>query len=545
MAPEQFTVLGDLAYRSIKNFARLEDHGFLPEVVLGDPTWNDGWPGDKEGRVMLAYVLLGRLTHREPAFLDRYFRLLIPSLNADGYRGLPEPGVVDEQSLSGHNWLLRALLEHHLWKHDPASMNLARGIVENLYLPVSGKFADYPVDPALRTMEGRASGTLDGKIVCGWKTSTDIGCAFIALDALSQYHQITRDPRVESLICEMIDRFQTIDLVASSMQTHATLSALRGILRYSETTRREDLLDFAIRAFEQYLRLGLSECYANHNWFGRPLWTEPCAIVDSYIVAIELFQRTGQGRYADIANRIHHNAFLHAQRANGGFGCDSCVGSGEHPEILRSVILEAHWCCSMRGAEGLYAAARNAFFSKGDQLILINPFEGIFEAGGMRLQVTSGFPRDGILRVQMERIAEGARTLSVYLPSSDGLKVTIDGAETVATFIDHFATVALPEKSCFCVQVILPIGLEVRTPIGASTPPDLRTLWHGTLLLATPANESALRPLPSPDRLEYMGHGCYALDGQPMLSPVADQIDREDIPPMQVLFPFDKENHRR
>jgi len=540
MEPEQFTVLGNLAYRSIKNFARLEDHGFLPEIVLSDPTFNDGWPGDKEGRVMLAYVLLGRLTHREPAFLDRYYRLLVPSLNQDGYRGPIEPGVADEQGLAGHNWLMRALLEHHLWKHDSASMDLARGIVDHLYLPLSGRFADYPIDPALRTMEGRASGTLDGKIVCGWKTSTDIGCAFIALDALSQYHQITRDPRVESLIDEMIVRFQTIDLVASSMQTHATLSALRGILRYGETTGQKGLLDFAICAFEQYLNLGISECYANHNWFGRPLWTEPCAIVDSYIVAIELFKRTGQGRYADIANRIYHSAFLHAQRANGGFGCDSCVGCGEHPEILRCVIPEAHWCCSMRGAEGLYAAARNVFHSQGEQLILIHPIEGIFEAGRLRLQVTSGFPHSGNLCVQAERIAGGARTLSVYLPSSDGLRVTIDGSETTASFMDHFATVALPEESRFCVQLSLPIGLEVRAPINAGTRPDLRSLWHGTLLLATPTDESVIRPLPSPDSLEYMGQGCYALDGQPLLFPIADQIDQEGLKPMQVLFPIGK-----
>jgi hypothetical protein len=304
-------------------------------------------------------------------------------LNSDGYRGPIQPGVADEQALSGHNWLLRALMEYHLWKHDAASMNLARGIVENLYLPWREAYGlSHRPCPAF---DGRrASGTLDGKIVCGWKTSTDIGCAFISLDALSQYHQITRDPRVESLIDEMIVRFQTIDLVASSMQTHAALSALRGILRYSETTGREDLLDFAIRAFEQYLKLGISECYANHNWFGRPLWTEPCAIVDSYIVTIELCKRTGQGRYADIANRIYHSAFLHAQRANGGFGCDSCVGSGERPEILRSVIPEAHWCCSMRGAEGLYAAAGNVFLSQGERLILTHPVEGTFETGGLR-----------------------------------------------------------------------------------------------------------------------------------------------------------------
>jgi hypothetical protein len=154
--------------------------------------------------------------------------------------------------------------------------------------------------------------------------------------------------------------------------------------------------------------------------------------------------------------------------------------------------------------------------------------------------MTTDFPIDGNLCMQVERIAGGARTLSIYLPSSDGLNVTIDGAETPASFMDHFATVALPEESRFCVRLSLPIGLEVRAPVSASTPQDLRLLWHGTLLLATPADESALRPLPTPDRFEYMGQGCYALDGQPLLTPIADQIDREGLMPTQVLFPIDK-----
>lgn len=101
--------------------------------------------------------------------------------------------------------------------------------------------------------------------------------------------------------------------------------------------------------------------YANYNWFGRPYWTEPCAIVDSYMASMALFRLTQQSEYAVLANRIYYNALLASQRPNGGFGCDLCSGTEQSGRFVQANtdVYEAWWCCSMRGAEGLCSVAAN------------------------------------------------------------------------------------------------------------------------------------------------------------------------------------------
>lgn len=76
------------------------------------------------------------------------------------------------------------------------SLGFARGIVENLYLPLIGLYEKYPLERNASD-EGGVSGN-SGETTDGWKLSTDIGCAYMCLDGLSAYCEITRDDRVKS-----------------------------------------------------------------------------------------------------------------------------------------------------------------------------------------------------------------------------------------------------------------------------------------------------------------------------------------------------------
>lgn len=69
-------------------------------------------------------------------------------------------------------------------------------IVENLYLPLIGLYEKYPLERNASD-EGGVSGNSD-ETTGGWKLSTDIGCAYMCLDGLSAYCEITRDDRVKS-----------------------------------------------------------------------------------------------------------------------------------------------------------------------------------------------------------------------------------------------------------------------------------------------------------------------------------------------------------
>ena len=80
--------------------------------------------------------------------------------------------------------------------------------------------------------------------------------------------------------------------------------------------------------------------YSNFNWCGRPdTWTEPCCIVDSFLLAAQLEEITGDKRYLTLMNRIYFNSFRLAQRSNGGAGCNYCLTEENPRSPLRSVLL--------------------------------------------------------------------------------------------------------------------------------------------------------------------------------------------------------------
>jgi hypothetical protein len=105
---------------------------------------------------------------------------------------------------------------------------------------------------------------------------------------------------------------------------------------------------------------GMTKTYQNLNWWGRPdSWTEPCAIVDSLMLSLDLYRATEEEAYRTMAARIWHNGLAAAQRDNGGAGTDSIVAEGSGHKDLFAKSYEAAFCCSMRLAEGLWYISNN------------------------------------------------------------------------------------------------------------------------------------------------------------------------------------------
>ncbi|MBQ7379566.1 MAG: glycoside hydrolase family 127 protein [Clostridia bacterium] len=360
---------GDLAVRLARQIARLESDMYLPPLVFESQSI-DTWPGDWEGRAMLSQTLTAMATGREPAALDAAMEQLAKKLNGNGFLGrkLPHPQA-DEQQLSGHGWLLRALCAYYEYRKLDVTLFLIEGVVRNLFLPLRETYREYPTDPALRTGGGAESGHVFATSG-NWHLSTDTGCAYIPLDGLSHayciYPESPLKKQLGEMLEEMIDAFLALDPVGMKLQTHATLTATRGILRMYFANGNQKYLNAAKRIFDLYLAHGMTVNYENQNWFGRPEWTEPCAVVDSFMVAMQLYAATGDGRYLPVVNRILFNGMLRTQRSNGGFGCDSCVTDGD----LRTHGFEAWWCCSMRGGEGLSACARYAYIVSENTVIV-------------------------------------------------------------------------------------------------------------------------------------------------------------------------------
>ncbi|MFC5405173.1 hypothetical protein [Cohnella soli] len=496
---KEIKVYGDMYERAILNYDRLETEEYRCPRVFREGGYS--WPGDWEGRTILALVMLAQSTGREPLYLAEIMKWLPERLNAKGYFGtIHGEGLADEQQLSGHSWLLRAMAEHHLWKGDDASLRVLEDVVRHLLLPVRGLYNRYPIEAEARVTEkGEFGGEAIGSLLEGrageWYLSTDVGCAFILLDGATHAYQLLKWPELAELIEEMIANFRRIDLAGLSFQTHATLSALRGILRHYDTTGDASLLQLAQTVFSLYTREGMTENYANYNWFGRPEWTEPCAVVDSFIVAVELWKHTAEASYLELAQGILYNGLGYGQRPNGGFGCDCCAGA--HDEWLqpKTGLFEAYWCCSMRGGDGLSRAIGYGCFTDQERGAFALPFPQngqmrITLAGGqMTAMQTTAYPYEGTIRLEIRESTIGVPvTAKIFFPSwSDAKKarLKVNGQDAQPVFSAGFVEWTGIPMTGTVVEMSMPVELRWENTLNARSLPDRRSLYHGALMLGS------------------------------------------------------------
>lgn len=383
---------GELLRRMEANISRLEQSEYKLEYIHA----MDGsdWPGDYRGRTLLAMTQLSRTLGEKCSGLDALSEDTLIYLGKKGYGGSDvDLCAVNEQQLAGHSWLLRALLAYGEYASDHRFDEAAVRLFENLFLAVSGRFGTYPMPDTLQDVGG-PSGSILGTTVDNWLLSSDSGCVFIALDGLSDYYARTGDERARNVFDALNKRFLELDPVKVSFQTHATLTALRGLMRMYGITREACLLETSATRFEQYLKYALTLNYANYNWFGRPRWTECCAVVDSYILSMDLWREGLGDRYVEIAERILYNGLMAGQRPNGGFGSDCCLTPDgsitrlvPHPECY-----EAFWCCSMRGAEGLTRAALSSVHYDGHTIHITGWHPGRYMLDDICVEIRGNFP---------------------------------------------------------------------------------------------------------------------------------------------------------
>jgi uncharacterized protein len=536
-------VRGELLQRLYANLNRLEEARYQPEQVFVSIAESAGWDGDTEGRTILALTLAAQAAHRDPKYLPEIMRQLPAHLNAQGYLGTVHPdGVVVEQQLSGHGWLLRGLCEYYAWTGESAVLDEVERIVRALALPTRGRHRLYPLDPAQRVQTGSFAGTQQGRIG-NWVVSSDTGCDFIFLDGLTHAYQWLPSAPLQDLIEEMIARFLEMDLVALKVQTHATLTALRSLLRYYETMGRPDLLRAVQQRFDLYRSVAMTENYENYNWFERPEWTEPCAVIDSFIVAVSLWRFTGQIEYLELAHAIYYNGLGVEQRYNGGFGCNTCAGVGN--PYLSVATNEAHWCCTMRGGEGLARAAQYAFFVEEDEVVV--PFFHESTAtlslalGQVTLRETTAYPSEG--RVKLEVLAsnlKGQLTLRLCTPTwTENPVVRLNGQPVAVRREAGFIVLQPSLASGDVIEYTFGLKLAARAPHNPHSLPGYHVWQYGPLVLGYEGCE-AMRLSPDAN-LVAEGAATFRVAGQDIhLAPLYHRMDvgvwQENGYRRQVLF---------
>ena len=357
-----------------RSFIRLSDDIYSINRIWQNENYD--WPGDFEGRALLAFVCLYEITNQKIPCMDEMINNLSKHLNEEGYMGKIANGIADEQQLSGHSWLLRGLCEYYNAFKDEKALKYANKIIKNLYLHLIDLYKNYPINRN-ENNEGGVSGSTY-KTINSWKLSSDIGCAYMCLDGLTAYYEITKDDEVKKVIDLLINGFINLDRLALKCQTHATLTGVRGIMRLYKITNEKKYLDYVIKIFDFYIKCGMTLNYENFNWFNKnDSWTEPCAVVDSFILSLYLYEITNEKNYQILASRIWLNGLLFCHRENGGAGPNTCV-SLKQP-YLNISMYEAFFCCSMRYCEGLKYAWQYEHIITSDDKIAKDEYGRVFK----------------------------------------------------------------------------------------------------------------------------------------------------------------------
>lgn len=357
-----------------RSFKRLSDDIYSINKIWQNENYD--WPGDFEGRALLAFVCLYEMTNQKIPCMDEMINDLAKHLNKDGYMGKITNGIADEQQLSGHSWLLRGLCEFYNAFKDEKALKYANKIIKNLYLPLIDLYKNYPINRNENNAGGVSGKTY--KAINNWKLSSDIGCAYMCLDGLTAYYEITKDNDVKKAIDLLINGFINLDRLSLKCQTHATLTGARGIMRLYKVTNEKKYLDYVIEIFDFYIKHGMTLTYENFNWFNKnDSWTEPCAVVDSFILSLYLYEITKEKRYQVLASRIWFNGLLFCHRENGGAGPNTCVNLKQ--PYLNISMYEAFFCCSMRYCEGLKYAWQYEYIITSDDKITKDEYGRVFK----------------------------------------------------------------------------------------------------------------------------------------------------------------------
>jgi DUF1680 family protein len=289
------------------------------------------------------------------------------------------------------------------------------------------------------------------------------------------------------------------------------------MLRYYKLTGDNSLLQVAKQTYEAYIKRATTENYENYNWFGRPEWTEPCAVLDSYMVAVQLWMFTGNPDYLSDAQKIYYNGICFEQRVNGGFGTSQCCGAPDRKSVAVDAY-EASHCCTMRGGEALSSAVQYSAFIKGNRIFLTNLIAGDYTLqlhdGNVQFSVDTDYPFTNGAQLLFNERATNLE-LSFFRPAwMIDVKLLLNGKET--TFKEENGFVIFsgsPEKG----DVLSIVFEQKMIAINAENPNSMQGVHKymaGPLLLGVQDGVNINLPKNAP--IVKTGRHSYRVGEQPM-----------------------------
>jgi len=497
---------------------------YTPEHILTlnystEPS-DHAFPGDTIGRFLTSATLLSRALHQpEPDNLKKVMAALPSMLNQEGYVGWVLPkDKADETGMANVQWS-NGLTEYYLWTHDQAALQMNQNVFQNIILPVQEAFYYY-----------YSSEKQDNKIQ--WVHCTgDTSQAFGIIDPATRGYPLFPSPALKAEIDELIRLYQKIDQVEIKAQIHSVLFTTRGILRWYELHGNPSHLQFAESLYKNYRQLAMTENYENYNWFGRPEWTEGCAIVDSLTVTLKLWQLTGKIEYLEDAHLILFNGLLANQQGDGGdFGINTCTGPNDNVFLQHKGA--APWCCSVWGGKGFARVMQYSQFLKEDGLIVTifgnNTVTARLPDGTLTLRQTTAYPYEGNVRFEvLSSRSQQEQELLVSLPSwliPETLTVMVNGRKIEPAIRDSFLSLRRSMQQGDQIEIRFGQSFRCAALLYPDRKPGYHRYLYGPLVLGLDSEKE--QSLPKETAFEASGSGCYRAKSQNFtLVPVCDLMD--------------------
>lgn len=298
-------------------------------------------------------------------------------------------------------------------------------------------------------------------------------------------------------------------------KAYEMMSCFEGLLEYyritGEETWKTAVVNFAERVHNSDITIiGCAGCRSeqfdnsartqtNEEYQG--IMQETCVTVTWMKLCDQLLRLTGEAKYADWIEQSVYNALFGAVNTekcetNNGFPFDSYSPLYLQQRGRKSggfkLISDTRYygCCVAIGAAGLALPLLTAVTETAEGIALNYYEEGTICAGGMTMQVSTGYPACGNMKVQIDRGAE--KTLSLRIPGfSKNTSLTVNG-EAVPVQAGYTKLHRVWQAGD---EILLSLNMNPRVirPLGVEGKPqtlDFLAVQYGPLTLARDARLS-------------------------------------------------------
>jgi len=440
------------------------------EYLLADLLWlpSNGspcghWAADESGRYINVLSLLlpyaGSLYPEElkneiQQRLERAVNGVLPLQRPEGYFGKErEEGKIYRDHTSGHNWLLRGLVEYYKISRSEKALSAAKKIAD-YYIKTHSLWTTAEAMKDIEEGEGKAAYVYSNYTHC--------------IDGLVNLWQATREERYLELAKKIGKLVKTFE---HAVHSHHFLSTLRGIINLYIATGDKFYLDRVEKEWEEISKKGtlptggVPEHYLS--------WTsdEGCSEADWAMINLYLWTMTQKTKYIETAEKVILNHLFWNQCANGGFSCNYGGGDfrlgrmGNHIPGKRN---EAYWCCSMHCCFGLSEIARH-IFTYDENTVWINLFNDLsseFRMGDeeVKLEIETLYPLKGFLKLEIE--SRNSFELKIRKPQwldRENVNIQVNGKPDKVNLEDGYMTVSKKGRR-LKVEMNFPLQVRVESP---------------------------------------------------------------------------------